>query len=152
MTFRSKKSRRSIKRNRKSIKNKKDKRNRKSIKNNRLKKYGGVPPIKQPPHIFITYYGEDFYQPDVMADGDMTIERLIDTKRGIFNLYHHGRLLSRYYPLNALVFKALPSDEELGHYNIQVTRGIEGEEPPETIEIAKIIPIVMPDPYDDDYW
>jgi hypothetical protein len=134
--------------NRKSIK-----RNRKSIKNNRLKKYGGVKPtIKQPLHIFITYYGEDFYQPDGMEDGGMTIGRLIDSKRGIFNLYHHGRLLSRYYPSNALVFKALHSDGEPGHYNIQVTRIIKGEEPPETIPIAEVIPIVMPDPYDDGYW
>ena len=152
MTIKSKKirnkhyNRKSLKRNRKSLK-----RNRKSNKNNRLKKYGGVKPtIRQPQHIFITYYGEDFYQPDGMADGGMTIKDLIDSKRGIFNLYHRGRLLST-YPSNALVFKALRWDGEPGHYNIQVTRGIEGEEPPETIPIAEVIPIVMPDPYDDGY-
>ena len=142
-------SRKSIKRNKKSIK--RNKKSIKSIKNKRLKKYGGVRPHRgQPQHIFITYYGENFYQPDGMAGVYTTIQNLIDTKAGIFNLYHRGRLLST-YPLNARVIDALPSDEEPGHYNIQVTRGIEGEEPPETIEIAKIIPIVMPDPYDDGY-
>jgi len=136
----------SRKRNRKSIK-----RNRKSSKNNRLKKYGGVRPHRgNPKYIFITYYGEDFYQPTQMAGVYITIQYLIDSKEGIFNLYHRGRLLST-YPLNARVIDVLPSDEEPGHYNIQVAEIIEGEEPPETIPIAEVNPIVMPDPYDDGY-
>ena len=138
--------------NRKSIKRN---RNRKSNKNNRLKKYGGVRPHRgKPTHIFITYYGENYYEPDGKAGVYITIQDLIDSKEGIFNLYHRGILLST-YPLNARVIDALPSDGEPGYYNynIQVTKIIEGEEPPKTIDIAKINPnIVMPDPYDDGYW
>jgi len=131
--------RKSLKRNRKSLK-----RNRKSLKNKRFRKYGG-----EQTHISVTYYGDNFYQPNNIMGVSTTIKNLIDTKRNSFNLYHRGKLLST-YPLNKRVFDVLPSDGQWGHYNIQVSRKIEGEEPSETIEITKIKPVYMPNPYDDD--
>jgi hypothetical protein len=132
--------------NRKSLKrNRKSRKNRKSNKNKRFKKYGG-----EQTRISVTYYGDNFYQPNNIMDISTTIKNLIDTKRNSFNLYHRGKLLST-YPLDKRVFDVLPEDGQRGHYNIQVSRKIEGEEPPEKIEITKIKSnVYMPNPYDDD--
>ena len=133
-------SRKSIKRNRKSIKrNRKSiKRNRKSSKNNRLKKYGGTQT-----HIFISYFGDRLYQPNMQFDVDTTIGELASSKNG--DLYHRGKLLST-YPLNARVFDVLPKDKE--HpvtYNIQYVNKT-SEKPPEEIEIVPLRPYI----YDED--
>jgi hypothetical protein len=142
MNFRSKKSKKSkkSKRNRnltrKSMKRNRN-RNRKSMKNKRLKKYGG-----RQTHIFITFFGDRLYQPDMKFDVDTTIGELAFSKNG--DLYHRGRLLST-YPLNKRVYDVLPKDKE--HpvtYNIhQISKS---EEPPETIEIVPVTPYV----YDED--
>jgi hypothetical protein len=123
--------------NRKSIR-KSMKRNRKSSKNKRLKKYGG-----RQTHIFITFFGDRLYQPNVMFDVETTIQDLINSKHG--NLYHRGRLLST-YPLNKRVFDMLPKDKENPvTYNIQYVNK-SSENPPERIEIVPVTPYV----YDED--
>jgi len=138
MTISKKFNRKSIRRNKKSRRNKNF--NRKSNKNKRLKKYGGAQT-----HIFITFFGEKFYQPNLMFGVETTIQELINSKRG--NLYHRGRLLST-YPLNKRVFDVLPKDKE--HpvtYNINyVNIGKSSENPPERIEIVPVTPYV----YDED--
>ena len=127
MTFRSKKIR-NRKFNRKS-----SKRNRKSSKNKRLKKYGG-----RQPYIYVTFFGEKLYQPDMEFDVDTTIGQLASSKNG--HLYHRGRLLSTYPDQQALVRKTLPSDDpHFWKYNIhQISKS--DEPPPERIEAVPVTP------------
>ena len=136
MTFRSKKIR-NRKFNRKSIK--RNRKNRKSNKNKKLKKYGGTQP-----YIFVTFFGEKQYQPDIEFKANITIGELVRSKNGY--LYHRGILISS-YPNEQLVRNTLPSDHpHFWKYNINQIMSKSDEPPPERI---KAIP-VTPYKYDSD--
>lgn len=133
MTFRSKKNKKSKRIRNLKKKSMKRNRNRKSSKNKRLKKYGG-----RQPYIFVTFFGEKLYQPDMEFDVDTTIGELASSKNG--HLYHRGRLLSTYPDQQALVRKTLPSDDpHFWKYNIhQISKS--DEPPPERIENKPVTP------------
>lgn len=117
--------------NRKSIR--RQNKRRKSIKkqnkrNKTLKKYGGTQT-----YIEVFYYGKNFSQLDRNNPVTTTIGDLIASKRQ-FYLYHRGKLLSKHYKLDTIVFGNLPEDGQRGRYNIEVIKKPsveEGEELPE---------------------
>ena len=146
MTIRSKKfKRKSIRRNKKSIR-----RNKKSRINKRLKKYGGTQT-----DIYVSFFGEKLYQPNVEYGVDTTIDDLVKSKNGY--LYHNGKLLST-YPRNKRAFDVLPKNKDpkkIGRYDLQLVKrptvnlsdpSMPPEPPPETIPIVELKPYE----YDDD--
>ena len=104
---------------------------RQNKRNKTLKKYGGTQT-----HISVFYYGKNFSQliddyPVTTTIGDLIISK------GQFYLYHHGKLLSKHYKLDDIVFDVLPEDGKRGHYGIEVIKkpkAVEGEELPEPSE------------------
>ena len=131
-------------RGKKSSRVRKSRRVRKNNKNKRLKKYGGTQP-----YIFVTFFGEKQYQPDVEYKANTTIGELVRSKNGY--LYHHGILISS-YPNEQLVRNTLPSDHpHFWKYNINQI--MSKEPPPERIPAIPVTPYKYDSDYDpnDDY-